>query len=198
ALGGGVSVQYPGDQLSVVHQPPEAFKVPPARATLTREPGSGLRGCLSWSAKARSREGAEGLEPGSVPATGRRLVTVVWGRRDRLRSGVRNRSVHPQKPLHRSHLKRRHQFGIGALCRSSATSHLRVPKDRRNPPGPNRISYGTTTHRNAGRYEMSPQNEAPQQVYTIYDRVGRAIGRVVQPCGEPNTGPGQETVLLVR
>src|SRR5690606_4044014 len=65
ALGGGVSVQYPGDQLSVVHQPPEAFKVPPARATLTREPGSGLRGCLSWSAKARSREGAEGLEPGS-------------------------------------------------------------------------------------------------------------------------------------
>src|SRR5690606_21099164 len=90
ALGGGVSVQHPGDQLSVVHQPPEAFKVPPARATLTREPGSGLRGCLFWNAKARSHEGAEGLERGSVPATGRRLVTVVWGRRDRLRSGVRN------------------------------------------------------------------------------------------------------------
>src|SRR5690606_2786654 len=99
ALGGGVSVQYPGDQLSVVHQPPEAFKVPPARATLTREPGSGLRGCLSWSAKARSREGAEELVARSAPAAGWRVVRDVWGARGRTLSGAPGGRVHHQTTI---------------------------------------------------------------------------------------------------
>ncbi|HEX6645274.1 MAG TPA: hypothetical protein VF037_11365 [Gemmatimonadales bacterium] len=46
---------------------------------------------------------------------------------------------------------------------------------------------------------MAPQNEsAPEQTYTIYDMIGRPIGRVVQPKQEPGVGPGQETVLLIR
>lgn len=39
---------------------------------------------------------------------------------------------------------------------------------------------------------------APVQVYIIYDTGGHPIGRVVQPKHEPMVGPGQETVLLLR
>ena len=46
---------------------------------------------------------------------------------------------------------------------------------------------------------MAPQNDSAQpQSYTIYDTIGRPIGRVIQPKQEPSVGPGHETVLLIR
>ena len=38
----------------------------------------------------------------------------------------------------------------------------------------------------------------PVTEYELRDRTGRAIGSVVQPVGTPRTGPGAETVLLIR
>ena len=34
--------------------------------------------------------------------------------------------------------------------------------------------------------------------YELRDACGRAIGQVIQPTGIPRTGPGAETVLLIR
>ena len=38
----------------------------------------------------------------------------------------------------------------------------------------------------------------PVTEYELRDTVGREIGLVIQPAGPPRTGPGAETVLLVR
>jgi len=38
----------------------------------------------------------------------------------------------------------------------------------------------------------------PLTEYELRDGWGRTIGRVVAPAGTPRTGPGAETVLLVR
>ena len=38
----------------------------------------------------------------------------------------------------------------------------------------------------------------PVTAYELTDATGRAIGRIVQPAGTPRTGPGAETVLLIR
>jgi hypothetical protein len=38
----------------------------------------------------------------------------------------------------------------------------------------------------------------PVTEYELRDGCGRAIGHVIQPSAPPRTGPGAETVLLVR
>jgi hypothetical protein len=38
----------------------------------------------------------------------------------------------------------------------------------------------------------------PVTEYELRDGYGRAIGHVIQPAGAPRTGPGAETVLLIR
>ena len=45
---------------------------------------------------------------------------------------------------------------------------------------------------------MAPQNDPAPLSYTIYDAIGRPIGRVILPRQEPVVGPGHATVLLVR
>ena len=42
-----------------------------------------------------------------------------------------------------------------------------------------------------------PRRE-PLTEYVLRDSAGRAIGRVVAPAGGVRTGPGAETVLLIR
>ncbi|MBA3316594.1 MAG: hypothetical protein H0T50_00685 [Gemmatimonadales bacterium] len=38
----------------------------------------------------------------------------------------------------------------------------------------------------------------PVTEYELRDAGGQAIGQVIQPVGVPRTGPGAETVLLIR
>ena len=49
----------------------------------------------------------------------------------------------------------------------------------------------------SGRTMLVPRRE-PLLEYVLRDGVGRAIGRVMAPPGGLRTGPGAETVLLIR
>lgn len=49
----------------------------------------------------------------------------------------------------------------------------------------------------SGRTMQVPRRE-PLREYVLRDGTGRAIGRVMAPPGGLRTGPGAETVLLIR
>ena len=45
---------------------------------------------------------------------------------------------------------------------------------------------------------MQPLRREPLAEYELRDGYGRSIGHVLRPAGTPRTGPGAETVLLIR